>query len=89
MNKQTTTPFRKTLTSPALKRLRTLEQSRNGRYRQASQRVVQTLKHADQAAKELLLQDVSDVAAAVVDILQEIKANDDAEVDDAPSLSDH
>lgn len=61
------------MNSPIVKRLRSLEQNRNTRYRQASQRVVQTIKHADEAAKELLLQDLSDVTSAVIDVLQEWK----------------
>jgi hypothetical protein len=68
------------MNSPLVKRLRALEQNRSTRYRQASQRVVQTLKHADEAAKSLLLQDLSDVTAAVVDVLQEWK---DAKAEDS------
>ena len=69
-NTQKTSSFQRTMASPVVKRLRTLEQSRTARFRLARQRTVQTLRHADEAAKSMLLQDLTDVAVAVVEALQ-------------------
>ena len=72
-NTTTTTTFQKAMNSPTVKRLRALEQTRSERYRQARQRVVQTFKHADEAAKGLLVQDLNDLTGVVIDVLQEWK----------------
>ena len=84
MNPKTTTTFQRTMNSPVIKRLRSLEQNRSARRRQVRQRVVQTIKHTDEAAKGLLLQDLTDVTAAVIDVLQEWKdtKNDDEATED-------
>jgi hypothetical protein len=57
------------MSSPGTKRLRSLENTRVHRFRTAGQRLVQTLKHADEAAREIVkttvADDLTDLAAAL------------------------
>ena len=65
-----TNAFQRAMASPAVQRLRALEQTRIQRARANGQRLVRTLKHADESAKTLLKETaVQDATQAIDDIV--------------------
>lgn len=70
MNPKATIP--KILSSPAVKRFRTLEQARMTRFRLAGKKVLQSVHEVDKTAKNLVLEDLTDFSEAIRDAIKDV-----------------